>query len=71
MAYISLLLYYRVGNTKGLGAMPPPTHTFLRSKTNDKKESFSVETIRRLTDVQNVTVLAILERLEFKNFLVA
>ena len=69
MACISLLLCYRAGDTRGLVAIPPlpPTALFCVAKER-KKKSFNEETIKRLTNVQNVTVLAILERLEFKNF---
>ena len=39
-----------------------------KKETKEKKESFNAETIKTRTNVQNVTVLAILEPLEFKNF---
>ena len=39
-----------------------------KKETKEKKESFNAETIKKRTNVQNVTVLAILEPLEFKNF---
>ena len=66
MACISLLLCYRAGDTGGLGAIP--IFCVAKEKKKRRKESFNAETIKRLTSVQNVTVLAILERLEFKNF---
>ena len=69
----------RAGDTRGgRGAMPPRPHPpppiFFRSKNKigkkrKKGKSFKAKTIKRgCHQRQNVTVLAILERLEFKKF---
>ena len=55
---------------------PPPhthTHTFLRSKKKkgqqrEKRKTFKQKLLKGCHQVQNVTVLAIVERLEFKHF---
>ena len=38
-----------------------------KGKQREKRKTFKAETIKRLSPKSNVTVLVILERLEFKN----
>ena len=58
---------------EGRGGACPFPPTFLQSKKKkgkqrEKRKSFKAEIIKRLSLRSNVTVLAILERLEFKTF---
>ena len=64
------IMQIRVGDTRGVrGDHGPPL--FLQQnekrKGKEKKKTFKAGTIKRLSPRLNVTVLAFLERLEFKN----
>ena len=75
VACISLLLCYRAGDTTGVGGgwLPPPPLFCLakrrKRKQGEKIKKFKTETTTHVTHYchpcQNVTVLTILDRLEF------